>query len=55
VPGVGDGARGEFGSVLLAVNFFKGTTFVSMQLFGTGVGARKAAFLAVAEAVASRL
>jgi hypothetical protein len=55
VPGVGDGARGQFGSVLLAVNFFKGNTFVSMQLFGTGVGARKAAFLAVAKDVASHL
>ena len=41
--------------MLLAVNFYKGSTFVSMQLFGTGVGARKAAFLAVVKAVASRL
>lgn len=54
MPGVGDGARGQFGSVLLAVNF-KADTFVSMQLFGTGAGARKAAFLAVARAMASRL
>ncbi len=52
---VGAGARGQFGSVLLAVNFFKADTFVSMQLFGAGAGARKAAFLAVARAVASRL
>jgi len=41
--------------VLLAVNFYKGDTFASMALFGTGVGGRKAAFLAVAKAVASRL
>ncbi len=41
--------------MLLAVNFYKGDTFASMALFGTGVGGRKAAFLAVAKAVASRL
>jgi Protein of unknown function (DUF3558) len=55
VPGVGDGARGQFGAVLAAVNFFKARTFVSMALFGTGVGGRKGAFLAVAKDVASRL
>jgi hypothetical protein len=55
VPGIGDGARGQFGSVLLAVNFYKGDTFVSMALFGTGVGGRKAAFLTVAKDVASHL
>ncbi len=55
VPGLGDGARGQFGSVLAAVNFFKGHTFVSMALFGTGTGGRKAAFQVVAKNVASRL
>ena len=55
VPGVGDGARGQVGSVLAAVNFSKGTTFVAIELFGTGAGGRKAAFLAVARDVASRL
>ncbi len=56
VPGVGDGARGQFGSVLAAVNFFKANTFVSMQLFGgAGVGKRKDAFISVAKNVASRL
>jgi hypothetical protein len=55
VPGVGGGARGQFGSVLAAVNFFKANTFVSMALFGTGVGGRKDAFILVAKSVASRL
>ena len=55
VPGVGDGARGQVGSVLAAVNFSKGSTFVAIELFGTGAGGRKAAFLAVARDVASRL
>jgi hypothetical protein len=55
VPGVGDGARGQFGSVLAAVNFYKGNTFVSMALFGTGTGSRKSAFIAVAKEVAARL
>lgn len=55
VPGLGGGARGQFGSVLAAVNFSKGSTFVSMALFGTGTGARKGAFIAVAKNVASHL
>ena len=55
VPGVGDGARGQFGSVLAAVNFSKGNTFVAMELFGTGAGGRKSAFLVVAKNVASRV
>lgn len=55
VPGVGDGARGQFGSVLNAVNFWKANTFVSIQLFGNAVGGRKRAFIAVARSVASRL
>jgi hypothetical protein len=55
VPGLGDGARGQFGSVLAAVNFAKGNTFVAMELFGTGTGGHKAAFLAVAKSVASRV
>jgi uncharacterized protein DUF3558 len=55
VPGVGDGARGQFGAVLAAVNFFKASTFVSMELFGTGTGGRKGAFIAVAKNVASHL
>jgi hypothetical protein len=55
VPGVGDGARGQFGSVLAAVNFSKGTTFVAFELFGNGADGRKGAFLAVAKDVASRL
>jgi Protein of unknown function (DUF3558) len=55
VPGVGDGARGQFGSVLAAVNFAKGNTFVAMELFGTGTGGRKGAFLVVAKNVASRV
>lgn len=55
VPGLGDGARGQFGSVLAAVNFAKGNTFVAMELFGTGTGAHKGAFLAVAKNVASRV
>ena len=55
VPGVGDGARGLFGPVLVAVNFVKGNTFVAIELFGTGAGVRKGAFLAVAANVASRL
>ena len=55
MPGVGDGARGQFGPVLAAVNFSKGTTFVAIELFGTGAGGRKGAFLAVAKDVASRL
>jgi hypothetical protein len=40
---------------LLAVNFYKANTFASLALVGTGAGARKAAFLVVAKAVASRL
>ncbi len=55
VPGLGGGARGQFGSVLAAVNFSKGSTFVSMALFGTGTGGRKGAFIAVAKNVASHL
>jgi hypothetical protein len=55
VPGLGDGARGQFGSVLAAVNFSKGATFVAIELFGTGVDGRKGAFVAVAKDVASRL
>lgn len=55
VPGVGDSARGEFGSVLVAVNFSKGNTFVAMELFGTGASGRKDAFLVVAKNVASRV
>jgi hypothetical protein len=55
VPGVGGGARGQFGSVLAAVNFFRASTFVSMELFGTGTGGRKGAFIAVAKNVASHL
>jgi len=35
--------------------FYKGSTFVSMQLFGTGAGRLKAAFISVAKNVASRL
>lgn len=37
------------------MNFFKANTFVSMELFGTGVGGRKEAFISVAKNVASRL
>jgi hypothetical protein len=37
------------------VNFYKGTTFVSMALFGTGTGSRKNAFITAAKAVAARL
>ena len=55
VPGVGDGARGQFGSVLAAVNFYKGDTFASMALFGSAAGTHKAAFLTVAKRVASQL
>jgi Protein of unknown function (DUF3558) len=55
VPGLGGGARGQFGSVLAAVNFSKGSTFVAMALFGTGTGGRKGAFIAVAKNVASHL
>lgn len=55
VPGVGDGARGQFGSVLAAVNFWKASTFVSMQLFGTVAGRHKGVFILVAKNVASRL
>ena len=55
VPGVGGGARGQFGSVLAQVNFFKANTRVGMILFGAGVGGRKGAFIAVAKNVAGRL
>jgi hypothetical protein len=55
VPGVGDVARGQFGSVLAAVNFSQGSTFVAMELFGTGAGGRKGAFVAVAKSVASHV
>jgi hypothetical protein len=55
VPGVGDVARGLFSSSLDAVDFARAGTFMSMQLYGTGADARKAAFLAVAKAVASRV
>ena len=55
VQGVGDGARGQFGSVLAAVNFNDGSTFVSMAMFGAGSGSRKDAFIAVARDVAARL
>ena len=55
VPGLGGGARGQFGSVLAAVNFSKGSTFVSMALFGTGTGGRKGAFIAVAKDVAGHM
>ena len=55
VPGVGDSARGQFGSVLAALNFSKGSTFAAIALFGHGADGRKGAFLAVAKEVASRL
>lgn len=55
VPGIGDGARGQFGSVLAAVNFYRGDTFVNMALFGPGTGSRKPAFLTVAKDVAAKL
>lgn len=55
VPGVGDSARGQFGSVLAALSFFKASTFVSLQLFGTGAGGHKDAFISVAKDVASHL
>ena len=55
VPAVGDIARGQFGSVLAAVNFSQGTTFVAMELFGPGADGHKGAFLAVAKNVASRV
>ena len=55
VPGVGDVARGHFGSVLVAVNFATGDTFVAMELFGSGAGGLKDTFLAVAKNVTSRL
>ena len=55
VPGVGDSARGQFGSVLAALNFSKGSTFAAIALFGHGADGRKGAFLAVAKDVASRL
>jgi len=48
-------ARGQFGSLLAAVNFSTGTTFVAMELFGSGADGRKGAFLAVAKNVASRV
>jgi len=51
VPGVGDGARGQFGSVLPAANFNEGSTFVSMALFGAGTGSRQDVFIAVARDV----
>jgi hypothetical protein len=55
VPGVGHGARGQFGTVLAAVNFYKASTFASLALFGPAAGPRKNAFIAVAKQVASRL
>jgi hypothetical protein len=54
VPAVGDIARGQFGSVLAAVNFSQGTTFVAMELFGPGAGGRKGALIVVAKNAASR-
>jgi hypothetical protein len=55
VPGIGSYAVGQFGSVLDALNFVTGTTFGSMEFFGSAAAANKAAFLAVAGDFASRL
>ena len=55
MPGLGDVARGLFGSSLAAVNFAVADTFGDVELHGSGVSARKTAFLSVARTVGSRL
>ncbi len=55
IAGVGDAAKGKFGTVLAAINFAKGDTFVSIILTGPRTASARTALTNLATHVAERL